>query len=109
MGPHSAGRAGFGREQCRRPNAVAHAAATATAAGAVAGTAVEAAGTRGVAGPAAATITGRARLAATSGGGAGRSDDPDGRSRDGTVRWRHDVADGHGGRRSGPAVRGRPQ
>src|SRR6516164_417177 len=107
MGPHSAGRAGFGREQCRRPNAVAHAAATATTAGAVAGTAVAAAGTRGVAGPAAATITGGARLAATSSGRAGRSDDPDGRSRDGTAGWRHDVADGR--RRSAPAVRGRPQ
>lgn len=68
-----------------------------------------AAATRGVAGSAAATITGRVRLAATSGGGAGRSDDPDGRSRDGTAGRRHDVADGHGRRRSGPAVRGRPQ
>ena len=73
----------------------------------VAGTAVAAAGTRGVAGPAAATITGGARLAATSSGRAGRSDDPDGRSRDGTAGWRHDVADGR--RRSAPAVRGRPQ
>src|SRR5262245_29860398 len=106
MGPHSAGRAGSSREQCRRPGAVAHTAATTTAAGALASSAVAAAGTSGVAGPAAATIACRDRLAATSGGGARRSDDPDGRARDG-AGWRHDVA--HGRRWPGPAVRGRPQ